>query len=123
MRKVDRGLGTKEVLARRRAELIIQVQAGRMTAAAAAAQLGVSRKTYYKWEQRSLSALLSSLREGQRGRPMGPRDPQKEALLLEVEGLRDQVRVQDQLQRVRAAMREPEPEESGQSATEKKSGV
>jgi hypothetical protein len=115
-----RRVGSEEAAARRRVELIIQVQAGRMTVASAAAQLGVSRKTYYKWEQRGLSAILSSVREGRPGRPLDPRDPQKEALLREVQGLREQVRVQDQLQRVREAMREPEHEEGTMSATKKK---
>ena len=117
MTKVE---GLTEVLAQRRAELIIQVQAGRLTAAAAAAQMGVSRKTYYKWEQRGLLAILASLREGKRGRPADPRDPEKERLLREVETLRKQVRVQDQLQRVRTVMRDPEPDDSSWSATKKK---
>ena len=32
-----------------RAEMIMKVRCGLMTAAQAAARLGVSRKTYYKW--------------------------------------------------------------------------
>ena len=40
-----------------------------MTAAEAARQLGVSRKTYYKWEQRGLSALLDGLSDQEPGRP------------------------------------------------------
>ena len=40
-----------------------------MTAAEAARQLGVSRKTYYKWEQRGLSALLDGLSDQPPGRP------------------------------------------------------
>jgi len=119
----QRDSATAETWARRRAELIIQVQAGRMTAAAAAAQMGVSRKTYYKWEQRGLSGILSSLREGKRGRPTDSRDPEKETLLREVEALREQVRVQDQLQRVRTLMQAPEPDESLLSATKKKGGA
>ena len=35
--------------ARLRAQLIMKVRCGLMTAAEAAKQLGVSRKTYYKW--------------------------------------------------------------------------
>jgi len=121
MTRADRE--TEEAAARRRAELIIQVQAGRLTAAAAAAQLGISRKTYYKWEQRGLSGILMALQEGKRGRPAAPRDPQKESLLREVETLREQVRVQDQLQRVRTLMQTPEPVESSLSATKKKGGA
>ena len=36
-------------MARLRAELIMKVRCGLMTAAEAARQLGVSRKTFYKW--------------------------------------------------------------------------
>lgn len=119
MTKADKADG----LARRRAELIIQVQAGQLTAVAAAAQLGMSRKTYYKWEQRVLAAILASLQEGKRGRPVPPRDPEKERLRVEVETLREEVRVQDQLQRVRTLMRAPLPDESSLSATKKKGGA
>ena len=38
--------------ARERANVILQVQAGLITATEAAQKLGVSRKTYYEWERR-----------------------------------------------------------------------
>jgi DNA-binding XRE family transcriptional regulator len=44
--------------ARQRAEVILKVRAGRMTAAHGARLLGVSRKTYYQWEQRALAGML-----------------------------------------------------------------
>ena len=47
-----------------------------MTATEAARQLGVSRKTYYKWEQRGLTALLDGLEDRDAGRPESP--PEKE---------------------------------------------
>ena len=47
----------------------MKVRCGLMTAAEAARQLGVSRKTYYKWEQRGLSALLDGLSDQVPGRP------------------------------------------------------
>jgi transposase len=40
-----------------------------MTATEAATLLGVSRKTYYKWEQRGLAALLEGLQGKAAGRP------------------------------------------------------
>jgi transposase len=40
-----------------------------MRATEAAALLGVSRKTYYKWEQRGVAALLEGLGEKPSGRP------------------------------------------------------
>jgi transposase len=113
----------EDALARSRAELIIQVQAGRLSATAAAQRMGVSRKTYYKWEQRGLSGIVASLREGKQGRPAEPRDPEKESLQREVTTLREQVRVQDQLQRVRTLMQAPQSDESSLSATKKKGGA
>ena len=47
----------------------MKVRCGLMSASEAAAQMGVSRKTYYKWEQRGLSALLDGLSDQQPGRP------------------------------------------------------
>jgi transposase len=47
----------------------MKVRCGLMAAAEAARQLGVSRKTYYKWEQRGLSALLDGLSDQPPGRP------------------------------------------------------
>lgn len=58
-----------EVTARQRAELIMKVRCGLMTASQAAKKLGVSRKTYYKWEQRGLAALLGSVSDQKAGRP------------------------------------------------------
>ncbi len=40
-----------------------------LTATQAAKLLGVSRKTYYKWEQRALAALLDGLQDQPAGRP------------------------------------------------------
>ena len=40
-----------------RTEMIVRVRAGLMTATAAAQTLGVSRKTYYKWEKKEVKAL------------------------------------------------------------------
>lgn len=55
--------------ARKRAELIMKVRCGLMTASQAAQQLGVSRKTYYKWEQRGLTGLLEGVSAKKAGRP------------------------------------------------------
>lgn len=56
----------------KRAELIMKVRCGLMTASQAAAELGVSRKTYYKWEQRGLAALLEGVGDQRSGRPKKP---------------------------------------------------
>ena len=58
----------KQKDARLRAEVIMKVRTGLMTATEAAKQLGVSRKTYYKWEKRFLKAMMNSLTEKNSGR-------------------------------------------------------
>jgi transposase len=70
----------EQAQARRRAELILKVRAGLMSASEAAKELGVSRKTYYKWEQRALAGMLEGLKERSSGRPSQPEDPQREQL-------------------------------------------
>jgi len=50
-----------------------------MTATEAAKELGVSRKTYYKWEQRGLTALMDGLEDQSAGRPESARDAIREA--------------------------------------------
>ena len=60
---------SKDAKAMQRAQLIMQVRCGLMTASEAARKLGVSRKTYYKWEQRGLSSLLDGLSDQSPGRP------------------------------------------------------
>ena len=65
--------------ARLRAELIMKVRCGLLTARQAADRMGVSRKTFYKWEQRGLNALLGSVTDQPPGRPP---DPANDRLLL-----------------------------------------
>jgi transposase len=55
--------------ARKKAEVIMKVRCGLMTASQAAEALGVSRKTYYQWERRGLSGLLEAVSEKKAGRP------------------------------------------------------
>ena len=68
-------------LAKRRALIIMDVRSGKMTAEAGAEKLGVSRKTYYEWEKKGLSAMMEALLDGEAGRPeTSQEDPEKEAL-------------------------------------------
>lgn len=66
--------------ARLRAELIMKVRCGIMTAQEAAQRLGVSRKTYYKWEDRGLAALLDGVADQSPGRPQKEKDAHQEEL-------------------------------------------
>lgn len=68
--------------ARQRAAVIFQVRSGQLTATAAAATLGISRQQYYQWEQRALSALLTSLDDQPTGRPKTPTDPEERRVII-----------------------------------------
>jgi len=63
----------------------MKVRCGLLTAREAACQLGVSRKTYYKWEERGLAGLLSSLTDQASGRPCQPVDSENQSLERQLE--------------------------------------
>ena len=84
-----------------RAEVIFKVRSGQMTATAAAQALGISRQQYYQWEQRALSALLTSLKNQPTGRPKMPTDPAKEQLQHRVQQLEQQVQAYEQKEKLR----------------------
>jgi len=67
---------------RQRAEVILRVRSGLLSAASAARLLGVSRKTYYNWEKRALRGMLDSLENRPPGRPKTP-PPDPGKILLE----------------------------------------
>ena len=70
-------------------ELILKVRGREITAKRAADLLGISRKTYYKWENRALAGMAQALAERPNGRPPDPpEDPEKEALRKENEALK-----------------------------------
>ena len=74
-------------LARQRALVILQVRSGLLTAKEGAERLGVSRKTYYEWEERSLKAMALALENRSPGRPPVPVDQEKETLRERVQEL------------------------------------
>ena len=106
--KRDMTMGSKrqEMAARHRAELILKVRAGEMTAAEAARRLGVSRKTYYKWEQRGLAAMLEGLYERSSGRPQKETDEEKEQLQRRVQELERELKRRKQSEELRRLLRE-----------------
>jgi transposase len=77
----------EQKLARERALVILQVQGGTLTAKQGAQLLGVSRKTYYEWEEKSLKAMVLALENRPSGRPPLPVDPEKETLRQRVREL------------------------------------
>jgi transposase len=60
--------------------VILKVRSGAFTATQGAQVLGVSRKTYYEWEEKSLKAMALALENQPAGRPPAPVDEEKEAL-------------------------------------------
>jgi len=97
---------TPEGQARQRARLIVEVRSGTKTAAQAAAELGVSRKTWYKWENRALEAMVEALTDRPTGRPALPTpDPEKLGMEAELCVLRRRVQQLEALERIRELMR------------------
>jgi hypothetical protein len=74
-----------------------------MTASQAARALGVSRKTYYKWEQRGLAALLSGVEDQSAGRPETSEDIRKEA---EFENRLNELMQENELLKQKMALKE-----------------
>jgi len=74
-------------LARERAAIILQVRSGALTATEGAERLGISRKTYYEWEDRALQAMALALENHAPGRPRVPPDAEKEELQSKVRDL------------------------------------
>ena len=97
-----------QALARQRAQLIMQVRSGVVTAEAAARQLGISRKTYYKWERRALTAMVEALGDRDQGRPPRPVDPEKEALRRQTQDLQAKLAVLEQTEQLRQLVAQPD---------------
>src|SRR5574341_1962230 len=98
----------QHALARQRAQLIMQARSGVLTAEAAARQLGISRKTYYKWERRALAAMVAALGNRGQGRPPQPRDPEKAALRRQTEALQTKLTVLEQTEQIRQLLAQPD---------------
>ena len=77
----------EQKLARERALVILRVRSGAMTAKQGAQELGVSRKTYYEWEERALRAMALALENRVAGRPSVSMDEEKEGLRKRVREL------------------------------------
>ena len=74
-------------LARERVSIILQVRSGTLTATEGAERLGISRKTYYEWEDRALRAMAQALENHAPGRPSVLLDAEKEELQRKVRDL------------------------------------
>jgi transposase len=97
-------------ISRQRAEVILQVRAGRITATAAAQLLGISRKTYYQWEQRALSGMLAGLENHSPGRPLtAKQDPEILRLKQQVAALENRLKVMAEVHELRGMLTDLRP--------------
>jgi transposase len=88
-----------------RTEMIVKVRAGLMTATAAAQALGVSRKTYYKWEKKGLQAMLAAGQDEAAGRPSREERKEVKALKRKVKNLSTKLEEMAQTAELRLMLR------------------
>lgn len=104
--------------AERKAAVILKVRSGSVTAKEGARLLGISRKSYFQWEERALRGMLSSLTEKSPGRPAKEKDAEREALLSRIIDLEERLLVAEKTVEVRKLLqawdekREPEGKKS-----------
>jgi transposase-like protein len=115
-----------ETSLREKMQLVMRVETVQVKAADAARQMGVSRKTFYQWRNRALSAMAAALTPRLAGRRAKSTDPQTEHLLGQnAELQRENLQLQQTL-RVRELLHEgcggPQPGMSDGTRTEKKAG-
>jgi transposase len=109
-------------LARERAAVILQVRSGKMTATEGAERLGVSRKTYYEWEDRALQAMALALENHSPGRPPVPLDAEKEELQSKVRDLEKRLYLAEKTIEVRDLLSAYDLHEAKKNKTKKKKG-
>jgi transposase len=106
--------------ARLRAEMIMKVRCGLISARQAAERLGVSRKTYYKWEQRGLSAMLDGITDQSPGRPVKAVDEDRQGLEKELADARRQIELLNHKLALKDVMIELKLPETGCDRAKKK---
>ena len=108
-----------KALARQR--VILDVLAERMNVTQAALELGISRKTFYEWQERALAGMREALRDRPGGRPAHPVDPLKDQLQEKVDTLEKERLILEGRLRIQEAGRQTRAEfRQGQSPPPKK---
>jgi polyhydroxyalkanoate synthesis regulator phasin len=87
--------------ARKRAEVLFAVRGGKITAEEGARLLGVSRKTYYEWENRALAAMTAAMEDKAPGRRAEPQDEEKQRLKEQIVDLQKKLFVAEKTVEVR----------------------
>jgi transposase len=106
--------------ARLRAEMIMKVRCGLLTARQAAARMGVSRKTFYKWEQRGLSALLDNVTDQPPGRRAHPLDERCQILEKQLSEAKQEIELLNRKMALKDVLMELKLPETGGDRTKKK---
>jgi transposase len=101
-----------------RTEMIVKVRAGLMTATAAAEALGVSRKTYYKWEKRGLQAMLAAGEAEKAGRRSTQETAEVRALKRQVKTLTEKVEHMAETGNLRVMLRALERQDAKKKQTQ-----
>ena len=111
-----------------RMDIILKVLSGEITATEGAQQLGVSRKTYYEWENKALSGMHESLKNKPVGRPEKELNPYVEEMEKKVSNLSKQVLMLEQEREIRDILQgelrhafEDTPSEAQKKSIESKS--
>lgn len=108
----------------KKAEMILKVRSGVMTASEAAKQLGISRKTYYQWEKKALGGMMEALEERPVGRKSPPEDAEKEELKKKLEEKeRENTLLRGKLEIRRILASDASGSESEDPGTRRKKGV
>jgi hypothetical protein len=84
-------MAAQEQKTQERLAVILQVLSGQLTAVQGAERLNISRKSYYEWQDRALTAMRDALTDRNAGRPPIPVDTQKQDLQAKVQDLSDQL--------------------------------
>ena len=109
-------------LARERAGIILQVRSGALTATEGAERLGISRKTYYEWEDRALQAMALALENHAPGRPPVPPDAEKEELQSKVRDLEKRLYVAEKTIEVKDLLSAYDLHEAKKNKTKQQKG-
>jgi transposase len=96
----------EQKVARQRALVILQVRSGALTAKEGAKRLGVSRKTYYEWEEKSLKAMALALENRSAGRPPVLVDEEKETLRERIRELEKKLDMAENYKKILAVYEE-----------------
>ena len=106
--------------ARLRAEMIMKVRCGLLTVRQAASRMGVSRKTFYKWEQRGLNALLDNVTDLPPGRRAHPSDDRIQDLEKQLSQANREIELLNRKMALKDVLMELKLPEAGSNRAKKK---